>query len=201
MTREAGAWRRLFEGMAALVLLAAAFWTGMQLEGRVSPAALSFNDSDRPAPSLSVRDASGNVVSLVAEGEPAVVMISSTSCGYCARSLSDIAGIANGDSLPRLRVLTLEGTSGGQAMARQAGVIGAWHAEPVQRSAAALIELNLPGTPVFMMIDAAGRLRRTMPGYPGREGLRAWVSVMSGASDSLVAPNWQELQRSPRTSE
>ena len=176
-------------------------YSNIQSASPLSPAALSFNDSDRPAPSLSVRDASGNVVSLVAEGEPAVVMISSTSCGYCARSLSDIAGIANGDSLPRLRVLTLEGTSGGQAMARQAGVIGAWHAEPVQRSAAALIELNLPGTPVFMMIDAAGRLRRTMPGYPGREGLRAWVSVMSGASDSLVAPNWQELQRSPRTSE
>ena len=203
MTYHASTRRRALEGGIALVLLGLAFWAGLQLERKTAPAQyLGFAaDSNAPAPSLTVRDAAGSTVLLAGAGEPTVVMISSTSCGYCGRSLADIGNIANGDSLPRFRILTLEGIAGGQEMTRRAGLVGAWHAEPVGRSTAALISLNLPGTPVFMLLDSEGRVRRTMPGYPGREGLRAWVDVMRGISDSIVTPESGELRTNPLRSE
>lgn len=188
--------RRLAEGTLALVLLAGAFWAGLQLEPRVSPgrpAALA----EPTAVTLTVRDATGARLPLAPDGEPAVVMINSGSCAYCARSLADVAALSDGQPVPRLRILTLDGVQVGERMAARAGVNGAWHAEPDGPSAEAMLALNVPGTPVFLLLDADGRVRRSMPGYPGREGMRPWVAVMLGDVDTLVAADDAPLSRTP----
>src|SRR5688500_11765182 len=70
-----------------------------------------------------VRLADGRLVQLAPEGEPAVVMVSSVSCAVCAEAMRDFGRQAAGRPLPRLRVVTLEGTALeiGRASCRERG--------------------------------------------------------------------------------
>ena len=105
-------------------------------------------------------------------------MVSSVTCGYCDRSMRDLAAMAGGRALPRLRVVTLEGAREGAAMLRRTGVTGAFSGGPAGSAEQVLLTFRIPGTPVFAVLDSAGRVTRVVPGYPGREGLRGMFEVM-----------------------
>lgn len=180
-----------------MVLMVAAFWIGLRMAPQNTMRGAGFVETQPAIVSLTVRDSSGARVPLAEPGEAAVVMISSGSCSYCARSLADIARIADGDPVHRLRILTLDGVDNGRRMTSQAGTLGVWHAEPDGRASEAMLALNIPGTPVFLLVDDEGRVRRSMPGYPGRDGLVPWVDVMLGRADSLVHASEASLTRTP----
>lgn len=134
---------------------------------------------------LTVRTAEGRVTPLDALGEPAVVMVVSTTCGVCKEALADFGRLRAGRPLPRLWVVTLEGAGLGPALTRAAGVAGAVHAGPVTPAAEALFTFQLAGTPTFLALDAGGRVTRVLPGYPGREAMAPWLRVMAGEADAL----------------
>jgi hypothetical protein len=174
---------------AALVGLA--FWAGLRAERPPSRLAPPAGEGDGGADvqtdaalgaavaALRVRSADGAVVPFAPpRGERAVLMVSSVSCGYCDQALRDAARLAAGRPLPGLRVLTLEGTSGGAAMLARTGVRGAWVAEPAGSADRVLLTFRVPGTPVFAVVDTAGRVTRVAPGYPGAEGMEAMLAPM-----------------------
>ena len=107
-------------------------------------------------------------------------MVSSVTCGYCEQSLRDLAAMAEGRPLPRLRVVTLEGAESGTAMLQRFGVRGAVSTGPLGNAEQVLLTFRIPGTPVFAAVDSTGRLTSILPGYPGREGLASLYRVMAG---------------------
>jgi thioredoxin-related protein len=132
---------------------------------------------------LEVRDASGNLVPIVTPGEPSIVMVSSTTCGWCKRALRDIGEMANGRPVPRLKLLTLEGADQGAPMLSKEGIVGAQLIGPAGQSDQVLLTFRYSGTPTFVAIDRNGRIARTMPGYPIREEMQHWFNVMIGSTD------------------
>lgn len=189
--------RRLAEAIGALALLVCAFWLGARLQPTLTPGQAVREIADPTVVSLTVRDSAGARVPIVEPGSPSVIMISASTCGYCARSLADIASIAQGRQATRLRMLTLDGVEHGVRMAANAGVTGVWHAEPDGRAAETMLTLNVPGTPVFLLVDSEAVVRRSMPGYPGRDGLAPWVAVMLGDTESIDAPSADNLLQTP----
>lgn len=183
-----GAWPLL---LAAGVLLVA-FRVGLDVERRPAPARPAASAARRPVvdpaleglgrslAQLRVRTASGEVVPAAPRGEPSVVMVSSVTCGYCERSLRDLAAMAGGRPLPRLRVVTLEGAGPGAKMLERFGVRGAVSTGPTGNAEQVLLTFRIPGTPVFASVDAEGRLTEIVPGYPGPEGLAPLFKVMAG---------------------
>jgi hypothetical protein len=139
--------------------------------------------------SFPVRDVNGATVPIIAPGEPAIVMISSRGCGYCRLALRDLGQYAGGRPVPRLRLLTLEGAEDGVPMLETAGVTGAAPIGPATSQTQVLLTFRYRGTPTFVAVDAEGRIRGTMPGYPGPERLASWFDVMLGASDLPALAN------------
>jgi hypothetical protein len=186
--------RRWARAVVAASLVAAAAALGLRLEpGDGARAAAGSAAGGAPAEDvalggavagLEVRGVDGRAVPAVPAGEPAVVMVSSVTCGYCKIALSDLAEMADGRPLPRLRVVTLEGAREGAAMLERHGVRGAFSAGPAGSAEQVLLTFRIPGTPVFAAVDAAGRVTRVVPGYPGREGLAALYRVMVGEAPS-----------------
>jgi hypothetical protein len=132
---------------------------------------------------LTVRTLDGRTLPLTAIDEPAVVMVVSTSCGVCKEALADFGRM--GRPMPRLWLVTLEGAARGVAMTRAAGVQGVVHAGPPTPAAEALFTFQVQGTPTFVALDAGGRVQDVLPGYPGREAIAPWVSVMTGEREAL----------------
>jgi hypothetical protein len=81
--------------------------------------------------------------------------------------------------------VTLEGAEHGRADAGPAGVTGAVLAGPVTPAAEALFTFQIQGTPTFLALDAEGRVRRVLPGYPGEATMAPWLAVMRGERDAL----------------
>lgn len=133
---------------------------------------------------FAVRDARGRTVPLVPAGEPAVVMISSRTCGWCKRALGDLGAMAAGRPLPRLRLLTLEGAGEGAPMVAKEKISGAVLLGPADGADQVQLTFRYPGTPTFLAVDRRGRVVRTLPGYPIREELRHWFAVMVGERDT-----------------
>ncbi|HVE68663.1 MAG TPA: hypothetical protein VNB64_08805 [Solirubrobacteraceae bacterium] len=129
---------------------------------------------------LRVRTEGGEVVAAAPAGEASVVMVSSVTCGYCERSLRDLAGMAGGRPLPRLRVVTLEGAGPGAEMLERTGIRGAVSTGPTGDAEQVLLTFRIPGTPIFASVDSLGRLSEVVPGYPGPEGLAPLFRVMAG---------------------
>jgi hypothetical protein len=130
-------------------------------------------------PSAVISDTGGRVVPLAAPGDVSVLMINSTSCGFCRESLAELGRLTKGHPLPGLRVLTLEGAADGQTMLAAAGVVGAVLIGPATDAAKVLFTFRIQGTPTFVAVDRQGVVRRLMPGYPGPDELRRWVPVMA----------------------
>jgi hypothetical protein len=130
-----------------------------------------------------VRDATGAIVPLVTEGEPAILMISSVTCGWCKKSLKDLGELSAGRPLPRLKLLTLEGAAGGAPMLARENITGAQLIGPSGSRDQVLLTFRYPGTPTFVAIDKTGRVVATIPGYPMREVLKTWHAVMVGDAD------------------
>ena len=183
--------RRALAVAVGVVLVAAAFWAGLRAER--PPSRLATPDEESAASldpalgaavaTLRVRAASGEVVPFAPpRGEPAVLMVSSVSCDYCDLALRDAARLAGGRPLPGLRVVTLEGAAGGAEMLARTGVRGAWVAEPAGSADRVLLTFRVPGTPVFAVVDSAGRVTRVVPGYPGSAGVEEMVGTMLGQS-------------------
>jgi hypothetical protein len=137
-------------------------------------------------PSAVIADASGSTVPLSPPDEASIVMISSTSCGYCKESLAALGEMTKGQPLPGLRLLTLEGAADGASMLSAAGLTGATLIGPGTDAAKVGLTFRIQGTPTFVAIDRRGRVRRIMPGYPGPEELRRWLPVMTGSA------NWRD---------
>ncbi len=127
-----------------------------------------------------VTDLSGATVPIVANGTPAIVMINSRSCGYCRIALRDLGLYAKGRQVPGLRVLTLEGAAHGAPMLVDAGLNGAVPLGPATSQSQVLLTFRYRGTPTFVAVDAEGRIRGTMAGYPGPERMEPWFDVMLG---------------------
>ena len=130
-----------------------------------------------------VRLESDSLVAIVPTGRPAVVMVSSVTCGVCAEAMRDLAN--DGRTMPGLRIVTLEGAALGRAMARRNGLRGSWHAGPADGSGATLLTFQYPGTPTFLLVEPDGRVRRALVGYPGRAAFRPWLRVMAGETTTL----------------
>ncbi len=127
-----------------------------------------------------VRDMAGATVPIVPNGEPAIVMINSRTCGYCKLALRDLGTYAKGRPAPGLRMLTLEGAADGAPMLMEAGINGAVPLGPATSQSQVLLTFRYRGTPTFVAVDAEGRIRGTMAGYPGPEQLQPWFDVMLG---------------------
>lgn len=132
---------------------------------------------------FNVRDTSGAIVPLVTPGEPAIVMISSVTCGWCKKALKDLAELSAGRPLPRLKYLTLEGAANGKAMLDKEHLTGAQLIGPASSNDEVLLTFRYPGTPTFIAIDRNGRVVATMPGYPMLEVMKSWHAVMVGDQD------------------
>ena len=188
MTSSSWTARRVAGAVCGAALAALAFRAGLRAE-RGPPSRLAPNDAAAPlddalgasVAGLRVRAAGGAVVPFAPPaGEAAVLMVSSVTCEYCDRALRDAARLAGGRPLPGLRVLTLEGTAGGARMLARTGVRGAWLAEPMGNTDRVLLTFRVPGTPVFAVVDDAGRVTRVVPGYPGSAGVEAMLGAMLG---------------------
>lgn len=185
-----GGWR----GLVALVaVLGVGLLVGLRLPGA------GGRDADRArsaasegwlgagVAALPVRTTDGRTLALADLRTPTVAIVVSTSCGVCEEALADFGRMAAGRPLPRLWVVTLEGADQGVAMTAAAGIRGAVHAGPPTPSAGALFTFQVQGTPTFLALDAGGRVREVLPGYPGREAMAGWLPVMAGTADRPVA--------------
>ena len=187
-------------GGLALVVVAACFVALLVMRSRIGRDAGQGNLSvDRVAASdtikrgpptieeavgaFRVRDTTGAIVPLITKGEPAIIMISSVTCGWCKRSLKDLGELSAGRPLPRLKLLTLEGAIGGQSMLAKEHITGAQLIGPSGSRDQVMLTFRYPGTPTFVAIDSAGRVVATIPGYPMREVLKSWYAVMVGDTD------------------
>lgn len=131
-----------------------------------------------------VQNAEGQVVDLATPGEPAIVMISSVSCSWCKRALSDLRELSEGRPLTRLKLLTLEGAADGAPMIQREHLNGVQLIGPENSNARVTLTFRYQGTPTFLAIDREGRVVQVMPGYPMREVLKQWYNVMVGDADT-----------------
>ncbi len=127
---------------------------------------------------LMVRDAAGARVALAPTGRAHVLMVNSTSCGYCREALRDLARLRGARGLPGLRVVTPEGEAAGARMLADAGVRGAFSAGPDGQRDQVLLTFRIPGTPVLARTDTAGRVVETVPGYPGPALFERWRDAL-----------------------
>lgn len=130
-----------------------------------------------------VVDLDGALVPVAPPGEPAIVMVSSRTCGWCKRAFKDIGELAAGRPVPRLRVITLEGAAEGVPMLAKERITGAHALGPAGSNDQVLLTFRYPGTPTFVAIDRQGRIAATMPGYPIRPVMEQWFAVMVGDAD------------------
>jgi hypothetical protein len=173
-----------------VAVLAGGLWLGTRLSGDdgaggAARAAALDGGAGAGVVIFPVRTVGGEILDLDAGGEPTVVMVISKTCGVCKEALRDFGQIAAGRPLGRLRVVTLEGAAEGVPMVTAAGVRGAVLAGPVTPAAEAHFTFQIRGTPTFLALDERGRVRRVIPGYPGREAFRPWVGIMLGERDRL----------------
>lgn len=173
--------------MVAVVVAIVAFRAGLGLEAeQPTVAAASTGGGVRGSlRDYRVRDAAGTLLPLAPAGEPAVVMVSSVTCTYCAEAMRDFARLADGRPIPRLRVVTLEGADKGAPMLDRNGIGDVWHAGPADGSGQTLLTFQFPGTPTFLLVDEEGGVRAALSGYPGRERIGPWFRVMLGERDAL----------------
>lgn len=172
--------------VVAVVALVGSFQLGLRTSvefGRDTLLAPVAADVDGSLAGYRVRLATDSLVPIARAEGPAVVMVSSVTCGVCAETMRDLAAL--GTTLPGLRIVTLEGASEGGAMARRLGLSGVWHAGPADGSGATLLTFQYPGTPTFLLVEPDGRVRRALIGYPGRDQFAPWVRVMTGAATTL----------------
>lgn len=148
-----------------------------------APSTMNGASAEEAIGALRVRDMSGTIVPLVTPDEPQIIMVSSTTCGWCKRALKDIGEMAAGRPVPRLKLLTLEGAALGAPMLDKESILGAQLIGPAGDGDQVLLMFRYPGTPTFVAIDKHGRVARTMPGYPIREEMLHWFAVMVGESD------------------
>jgi hypothetical protein len=183
--QRAPVWRQVAPLLLTLAALVGAFWVGARLEPVLPRPTPAVHGAAGSVATLSARTTSGQVVPLAPEGGPSVVMVSSESCGSCLASMRDLAALGGGRPLPRLRVLSLEGAAGGERMVTRQGLMGVEVVGPVDGAMQAVLSLQLSGTPTFLLVDGGGRVRASLLGYPGREGLAPWLRVMTGERRSL----------------
>lgn len=183
--RPAPLWRQIAPLLLTAGALTGAFWVGARLERALPRPAPAVQGAVGSLATLAARTAGGQVVPLALEGGPSVVMVSSESCGSCMASMRDLAALGGGRPLPRLRVLSLEGAAGGERMVARQGLTGVDVVGPVDGAMQAVLSLQLSGTPTFLLVDEGGRVRASLLGYPGPEGLAPWVRVMTGERRSL----------------
>ena len=131
----------------------------------------------------SVKDLNGKIIPLINAGEPAIIMISSRTCSWCKRTLSDLRELSNGRPMPRLRLITLEGADEGTPMVQREKLNGVQLLGPVDGQAQVALTFRYQGTPTFIAVDRRGRMVQMMPGYPMREVLKSWYNVMVGDAE------------------
>ena len=126
----------------------------------------------------------GQSVDIATPGESAIVMISSVSCSWCKRALSDLRELSAGRPLPRLKLLTLEGAADGAPMIQREQLNGVQLIGPENNSSRVTLTFRYQGTPTFLAVDREGRVVQVMPGYPMREVLKLWYNVMVGDAET-----------------
>lgn len=149
--------------------------TGVWVGGRLDP--VSKETATTPPPPIevgSLRDAGGARARVEEVGARRVVMLSSTSCGYCKEALRDMASRAGGRTADGLWLVTLEGADASRGMLQEAGVRGGRALGPADGATQALLTFQTPGTPVFALLDSTGRIIRAVSGYPGARRMEAW---------------------------
>lgn len=144
---------------------------------------IAASDANGSLAGYRVRLETDSLVPIVPDDAPAVVMVSSVTCGVCAEAMRDLAN--DGRPFPGLRIVTLEGASLGRAMARRNGLRATWHAGPADGTGATLLTFQYPGTPTFLLVEPGGRVRKALVGYPGRDAFRPWMRVMAGERATL----------------
>lgn len=130
-----------------------------------------------------VKDINGLVVPLITTGEPAIIMISSRTCAWCKRTLSDLRELSAGRPLTRLKLITLEGADEGTPMVQLEKLNGVQLLGPVDGAAQVNLTFRYQGTPTFIAVDKRGRMVQMLPGYPMRETLKRWYNVMVGDAE------------------
>lgn len=175
--------------VVAVLAVGASFRLGLGLERGPAPEpTVPAADAGTPRGNglarYRVRLADGSLVPL-APGTPAVVMVTSTSCGTCASAMRDFARQMPPGGLPALRIVTLEGAEAGRAMLARSGLRNVWHAGPADGSGQTLLTFQFPGTPTFLLLDAEGHVRAALPGYPGSERFAPWFRVMAGEASTI----------------
>lgn len=130
-----------------------------------------------------VKDISGHTVPLITVGEPAIIMISSRTCAWCKRTLSDLRELSAGRPLTRLKLITLEGADEGTPMVERERLNGVQLLGPANDQAQVNLTFRYQGTPTFIAVDKRGRMVQMMPGYPMRETLKLWYNVMVGDAE------------------
>lgn len=130
-----------------------------------------------------VKNIDGQVVPLITEGEPAIIMISSRTCSWCKRTLADLRELSSGRPLTHLKLITLEGAGEGTPMVEREKLNGVQLLGPVDSQSETALTFRYQGTPTFIAVDRKGRMVQMMPGYPMREVLKLWYNVMVGDAE------------------
>jgi thioredoxin-related protein len=130
-----------------------------------------------------VRDITGQRVSLVPKGQPTVVMVSSRTCPWCKKALTDFGRMAKGEPVPGLTLFTLEGAAEGAPMLEKEKLRGARLVGPAGSREEAERLFRYPGTPTFIAFDRNGRVVHTIPGYPIEPELARLFAVMVREAD------------------
>lgn len=171
--------------MAIAAAMVASFRLGLGPADDAAGGRLAVSTQRGSVAALRVRLADGRDVPITPTAGSAVVMVSSVTCTFCDEALRDFARMAAGRPLPGLRIVTLEGAAAGAPMLARHGLHDVWQAGPASDGAGALLTFQFPGTPTFLLVDTTGTVRAALPGYPGREAIRPWFRVMTGAADRL----------------
>lgn len=178
----------LREGLVLAGALAVGLWLGGRNLGDQEDAAARAATLDAGAgagiAALTVRTTDGRQVVPSRLGHPAVVMVVSTTCDVCKSALRDFGRLADGRPLANLWLLTLEGAPLGLAMTDSARIVGAVHAGPPSPAQEAMFTFQIRGTPTFLALDARGRVRAVLPGYPGPERMTGWLAMMRGERET-----------------
>ena len=101
-------------------------------------------------------------------GKSGYTIVVSTGCAHCHVTLQRISQMAEGEELPGLRVVTVEGAAKGQEFLDSVGLVGASSLEPQDLESLAMA-VGLTAVPLLLEFDEQGIVRSQIGGLSEEE--------------------------------
>ncbi len=173
--------RVMYAGLLAVVVAG-----GALIAGAMRPAPAAENGAAARLRSVagdSVVGADGRIQPLAPAGGGAVLVVS-TGCPHCHRTLQRLARQAPGGRLPHLNVLVIEGPERGARMLDSLGV-RAPVSGPRREDPGLLSRLGVTGTPTIIAVEGDGSVRRVVVGALSDEEAAVWAAPPSAPAGAV----------------